>query len=272
MINKLVEDTKSQLINKQKSTPKGLWRFNRRNKSSVKNYVKEMNNIDMNNLFKNGIFSINIPVKGETNDYYVRISFGGFLEVIHDQLKIFNDKFDLRVIIKTLQICYNRDDVFIHCSCPDWKYRYAYWATKGRLNSGNPEIRPSNITNPDNSIGVGCKHVMLVLNNYSWLIRCASVILNYIKYMEKHQKRLFAEVIYPALFQKKYQDSYQLSIFDDNTNQLPNDKEMIDAANKQSVDDTRFKQGNKQGIRFASNNNNNDNNQIELEIKDNQNN
>ena len=41
MITKLVEDTKNQLISKQKSAPKGLWRFNRRNNSKVKNYVKE---------------------------------------------------------------------------------------------------------------------------------------------------------------------------------------------------------------------------------------
>lgn len=267
MITKLVEDTKNQLISKQKSAPKGLWRFNRRNNSKVKNYVREMNNIDMNNLFKNGIFSINIPVKGETDDYFVRISFGGFLEVLHDQLKRFNNELDLRVIIKTLQICYNRDDVFIHCSCPDWQYRYSYWATKGKLNSGNPEIRPSNITNPNNNIGVGCKHVMLVLNNYSWLIRCASVIWNYIKFMEKNQKRLFAEVIYPAIFQKKYEYSYQLSIFDKDNTQLPSDKDTIDTANKQGADDTRFKKGNTQGVRFASNGAKDDN-QIKMNIDD----
>jgi len=35
--------------------------------------------------------------------------------------------------------------------------------------AGEMETRPSNITNPDDTKGRGCKHVQAVLTNNSWL-------------------------------------------------------------------------------------------------------
>ena len=101
-------------------------------------------------------------------------------------------------------IGFNKADVFISCTCSDFKYRFQYYATVNDLNSGTPETRPSDITNPDDSLGSGCKHILLVLNNTSWILRVARVINNYIKYMEKHYSKLYTEVMYPAIFGKDY--------------------------------------------------------------------
>ena len=79
-------------------------------------------------------------------------------------------------------------------------------ATKDDTNSGEPENIPARIRNPQDNKGSGCKHTLLVLSNSAWLIKCASVINNYIKYMEKHEKKLYQTIIYPAIYQKEYEE------------------------------------------------------------------
>ena len=80
----LNEDKRQALIQKSKSSAKGKWRFDRRNNSKVASVVKSFNSIDMNKLFKEDILTVNIPVQGETDNYIVRITFGGFLEILRD--------------------------------------------------------------------------------------------------------------------------------------------------------------------------------------------
>lgn len=126
--NKLLEDTRKELISKSKHADnyvpwnqhKGRNRYQRRTKSRVANSVREFNSIDMNNLFKMGILTVNINVHGETDNYLVRISFGGFNEILRDFIEKNNGNLDLRCIIRTLAIGFERDDIYIHCSCPDW--------------------------------------------------------------------------------------------------------------------------------------------------------
>ncbi len=249
----LNEDSRASLLTKSKHSKKGMQRFKRRVKSRVANTVKQYNSIDMNKLFKQDILTVDIHVKGETDDYEVKISFGGFLELLKDQLEKQDGVLNLKAITRALVNGFNRDDVYIHCSCPDWQYRYAYYATVNQLNSGDEEHRPSNITNPDDKLGSGCKHVLLVLSNTSWILKVASTIYNYINYMEKHYQRLYADIIYPAVYGKKYEEPVQLDLFtDDDT--LDTEKDTIDASNKYAADKNKFKQGNTQGVRFAPKN------------------
>ena len=219
----------------------------------------------MNKLFKDNILTVNISVKGETDDYTVKISFGGFLDILRDLLGDDANNLNLRNITRALVTGFNKDDVYIFCSCPDFHYRFGYWATRNKLNSGEAEDRPSDITNPDDSLGSGCKHILLVLSNNSWLMKVASVINNYIKYMEKHYQKLYADIIYPAIFGKDYEEPVQLSIDDiDSADNLHTDTDTLDKANTYGQDRTRFQKGNTQGIRFASNNSS-DENQLEFD-------
>lgn len=268
-MNRLYEDNRRKLISKSKSSQKGRERFNKRNKSKVANTVKAMNSIDMNKLFKDDILTVNIPVHGETDDYVVRMTFGGFLAILRDQIGD-KDTIDFRDISRAAIIGFNKDDVFINCTCPDWQYRFAYYATRNDINSGAPETRPSDITNPDDSLGSACKHVLLVLNNTSWIIRVARVISNYIKYMEKHYQKLYADIIYPAVFGRAYQEPVQLSFDDiDSTDELAtdNDTDTLDKANKYNQDRTKFQKGNTKGVRFASNEEEDDS-QLKLDVED----
>jgi hypothetical protein len=247
----LNEDSRSKLLTKSKQSKKGMQRFKRRVKSRVANTVKQYNSIDMNKLFKQDILTVDIHVNGETDDYEVKISFGGFLMILKDQLEKQEGKFNLKAVTRALVIGFNKDDVYIHCSCPDWKYRYAYYATRNQLNSGAPENRPSNITNPNDTLGSGCKHVLLVLSNTSWILKVASTIFNYVNYMEKHYNKLYADIIYPAIYGKKYEEPVQMDMFSSD-DELDSTTDTIDASNKYAADKNKFKKGNTDGIRFAS--------------------
>lgn len=122
--------------------------------------------------------------------------------------------------------------VVLH-NCPDFAYTQAYYMTRDGMNSGQPENRPSDITNPNDTKGAGCKHIQLVLNNTSWVMKVASVIKNYISYIEKHYPKLYADVIYPALYNRDYEEPVQLSMEDEIEDQEQDETQAdIDAANE----------------------------------------
>ena len=269
---KLNEDTRKTLINKGKrgANYKGTWakgknRYQRRVHSRVLNSVKEFNEIDMNKLFKDNVLSVFVKVHGETDDYLVGISFGGFCEILNDQLKE-DEEVSLRHIVKALMIGINKSDVFIRCNCPDFYYRFGFQDSVHNIIMGQKETRPSNITNPDNTLGSGCKHVLLVLNNTTWVLKCASVINNYINYMKTHYEKLYANVIYPAIYKKKYEEPVQTNLDDTEDDELATSEQDIDVSNEYGRTRTQFKKGNKQGIRFAKSKKDPD--QIDLIIDD----
>jgi hypothetical protein len=81
--------------------------------------------------------------------------------------------------------------------------------------------------------------------------------------MEKHYKKLYADIIYPAIFGTEYEEPVQLSIDDmDNDGTLTTDKDTLDRANIYNKERTKFQKGNTQGIRFAPKD---DENQITFE-------
>lgn len=245
-MSKLVEDRRNALMAQgrrgEKEKGSGKSRYEMRLNSRVATTVKEFNSIDMESLFVHNILTVNVPVVGETDRYLVRIKFGGFLDLLRTQIERNGGKLNLRAITRALVDAFNREDVYISCSCPDWKFRGNFWGTVKKINSGPPERRPSKITNPHNNLGPGCKHIMLVLSNNAWLMKVASVINNYIFYMEKHRKKEYADIMYPAIYGKKYEEPIQLSMDDNDT--LVSDSDTLDVANREGGARGRFTAGN----------------------------
>lgn len=359
----------------------------------------------MNNLFKKGIFTVIIPVRGETDNYEVTIRFEGVVDELHKQMRTYKD-FDIKTVMKTLTGCFDRQNVFMHCSCPDfcleentkirllnndiktikeikemydngeeiWVYsideqgnpkhgkvnevwvsgyahdmikvtldngesiittpnhrymlrdgryeeaqnlivgqslmplhfgtlesahektsndvltiekihydeeipvydvsvdkynnfyvdagavlhncyRFAYWSTKNKYNSG--PLQPSNgkwIRNPHDKLGACCKHGLLVLSNNSWILLCARVIFNYVEWMKEHKEQMYAEQIYPVIYEKEYEDPYQTDIL--NKDELDSDEEEIKQMQKHKGRDEkgRFNREQEKGQFKKSNN------------------
>lgn len=242
----LLELNRAQLIDKSKKsdnykdTSKGRNRWERRNHSKISTKVAQYNKIDMNDLFKNDELKVGIEVAGETDNYTVLIRYNGVLKEIQDQIKRNNNKLEFKCILIALQRVFNAGNVFVSCSCPDWKYRQAFHASKGGYNSGAVELRASDITNPKDSKGAGCKHVNLVLGNVDWVMKVTSVINNYIHYMEEHYQRKYADLIFPKIFGIPYEKAVQLDLLDtsDNLQAEPSD---IALSNRYGRERTRFR-------------------------------
>lgn len=237
----IYEDSRSQLISKgkfgEREKTDNKTRYEKRVKSKFANNVRNYNKIDMNKLFKENILTVNIDVHGETDDYITTISFGGFLDNLKDYLEKSNNVLDLRVITRALIQTFNSDNVYLRCECPDFYYRFGYWCSKTDIITGEKQNIPSNITNPHNKLGPGCKHLMLVLSNTGWIIKVASVLNNYIHYMEKYRQQQYADIIYPAIYGKKYEKDVQTNVFGD---EAESDEETLNKSNEEGRVRGRF--------------------------------
>lgn len=204
-MNRLNEKTKSQLIDKSKKADivkkYKTTRWERRKKQTLSPMQKDYNKVDMDSLFKGRRFSFTIKVIGETDTYYVKLSWDDLLDYIKQKMKLFK-KFDWKTVYTALVKSIGDKDIYISCSCPDWQYRFAYQATQGDYNSGPVEVRASDITNPNDSKGAGCKHVLAALDDWDPLMKLAICIDNYVKYIQKSKPNLYKEIIEPTLYDK----------------------------------------------------------------------
>jgi len=276
MINKLILDEASRrdLIDKGKrgdrysplNQRKGRNRFERRTQSRIYNNVAQYNSIDMNSFFKHDVLLVGIKVIGETDEYITKIKFNGLLEEIAKEVKRNKNKLEFKVILSSMITVFNAQDVFVSCTCEDWQYRQAYWATRKNYNSGPAETRVSDITNPSDSKGSGCKHVMLVISNMDWLLKVTSVINNYINYARKSMQRLYADYIFPKIYDMKYDRAVQLDLFD--TDDFDSSPFTLDDINKIARTSGQFKTGNQYRFQKQQKPGQEDENALELEFSE----
>jgi len=134
--------------------------------------------IGFDSLLKKDEFVINVPV----GDYICTIAFKGLMKQIKEVLKKQpKPNFTLQTVIKAITRAIDAEDILVDCTCPDFIYRFAYWATKFGYKYGKPENRPAKITNPDDKLGAMCKHLTALLSNKKWLVKVASVINEFVK-------------------------------------------------------------------------------------------
>ena len=86
--------------------------------------------------------------------------------------------------------------------------------------------------------------------------------------MEQHYQKMYADIIYPAIYGKAYEEPVQLSIDDEDELIDDNDTDTLDAANKYNQERTKFQKGNEKGIRFAAKDPEPDEDQLEIENED----
>ena len=205
----LLEDTRNMLVNKSrgagtyKDTSRGKNRFERKKYSSVGKTVKQYNKIDMNKLFKEDILEVSIPVVGEKDSYTVSVKMEGVIKEIANNIKNNKNQLEYRTIIQALTKVFNSSNIWVKCTCPDYKYRFAHWNIINNVSVDDTSKDPGpgkGIANPNDDKGRGCKHILLVLANGDWLMKVASVINNYIHYAEEKLRQPFLKLIFPKLY------------------------------------------------------------------------
>lgn len=236
----LVEDTRVTLVSKSKNVGpykdkmRGKNRFERKKHSQLAKTVKQYNKIDMDKFFKQDILEVSVPVIGETSEYTVKIRFEGVVAEIARNIKSNKNQLEFKTVVQSLTKVFNTANIFVKCSCPDYKYRFAHWNIINRVSVDDTASDPGpgkGIRNPHDQLGRGCKHVLLVLANGDWVMKVASVINNYINYAEKNLQKPFLKFIFPKLYGMPADEMVENNLIDDEK-YLNSSEGLIDAINE----------------------------------------
>jgi hypothetical protein len=250
-LNLLFEDNRNSLIAQSrnagtyKNQERGKNRFERKKYSKIANAVKNYNQIDMNSLFKQDILQVNIPVVGENDEYIVTIKLEGIVGEMQKNIKNNNNKLEFRTIIQSITKVFNTSDVYIKCSCPDAKYRFAHWNIIKNVSTDDSASDPGpgkGIANPNDDMGRGCKHMLLVLSNGDWMMKVASVINNYCHFLSEKKPEAFLKLVFPKLYGVPADEAEQNDIVEDNED-LETGKDLIDVINDWAKNRGKFKKG-----------------------------
>ena len=161
----LLEKGRNDILNKTRRESPGRWkrRQNYKDFRFIKADIKDLDDKDR------------VVVTFEVGDYTVIISFNNILlnlrEVVKQDPKHMV-KFDW--VLRACNRAIDQSDIYVNCQCKDFKYRYAYVASKNSYKYGKKELRPADIRNPNDNIGGACKHILSVLSNKNWMTRVAT--------------------------------------------------------------------------------------------------
>lgn len=181
------EVTRLDILQKSKTKTK-LNRYSRRmgvqNVSILRIGILELLYLDQPDL--DVYFDIN-------DNYRVSIRFVNFMDGVRSLYSQFSDRVTkeggifvsktMREIVSvSLDNALTYDDIRVDCSCPDFKYRFAYVAYINDYNfSTPPQTIPALVRNPNNN-GSACKHVIKVLSRPSlWKQKVVTGVMNVIK-------------------------------------------------------------------------------------------
>jgi len=247
----LLEDTRTLLVSKSRSAGpythdiRGKNRFERKRFSQIAKTVKQYNQIDMNKFFKEDMLIVHIPVVGETDNYTVSIRMDGVVAEIAKNIKNNKNQLEYRTIIQSLTRIFNSANIYVKCTCDDYKYNFAHWNIINNVSVDDTASDPGpgkGIRNPDDKKGRGCKHVLLVLANGDWLLKVSSVINNYIHYAEEHLQKPFLKVIFPKLYGIPADEMVDKDIIDDDK-YLDSTTGLIDAINEYGKNRGKYQPG-----------------------------
>lgn len=247
----LLEDTRTMLVSKSRSvgpykdTSRGKNRFERKKYSQVAKTVKQYNKIDMNKLFKEDILEVSIPVVGEKDSYTVSVKMEGVVKEIAANIKNNKNQLEYRTIVQSITKIFNSSNIWVKCTCPDYKYRFAHWNIVNNVSVDDSASDPGpgrGIVNPKDDKGRGCKHVLLVLANGDWLMKVASVINNYIHYAEEKLQKPFLKLIFPKLYGYPAEEMVEQGLID-TEEYLDSTTGLIDAINDYGKNRGKYKAG-----------------------------
>lgn len=137
-------------------------------------------NIDIKTLLRTGQLVIQIQQQGQ-DKYICTIAYDGFLDELKQAVQKQDKPYvNLNTIITVMRKSIDNADVYVNCTCPDFTYRFAYWATKYGYKFGRPQNTPPkyNKTNMYDNNGAVCKHILGAIREKDKIAVKASTVLN----------------------------------------------------------------------------------------------
>lgn len=158
---------------------------------SISNYAL-FKKIDLNYLFTTGHLWVYLEVNGKTDKYTCVIKFKNFLKNL--AIKLQDENLTYNTILFALRVSLDKEDLFLHCNCPDYIYRQNFWANKNKY-WAKTEKRPSGKTNPLDTKGSMCKHLSWLLTDTSWLGELSKFLFNYLKTLKQKNEKGYETII-----------------------------------------------------------------------------
>lgn len=158
----LNEMKRTEFLKKSKHDP----RMERRRKYLRRKY--NIVSVDKSEMVNYGHCKFTI----EVGDYEIIVFIHKFLKtlrVYHNLTGGWGTPFKYDLLRSVLPKIVDESNLKVHCSCPDFKYRFAYWASKHGYKASYYEMRPAKIRNPKDSLGSACKHVLAIMSNKEWV-------------------------------------------------------------------------------------------------------
>ena len=93
-----------------------------------------------------------------------------WVQMCAEQSTSTKNQINSKVVTQAIMNSIDGMDILVNCSCPDWKYRFAYMATQLGYKYGEPQNERNKYhkTNKEN-YGALCKHLTALLSNKRWL-------------------------------------------------------------------------------------------------------
>ena len=175
----LNEYTRKRLLDKaKKDTPD---RFARRTDSGDDWKIERVGLLELS-------VSDDLYIYFKVHDYRLSLRIIGYKPVL---MKYLSGKFKgdvTKIIKKSLDHSLRYNHIQLSCECPDFRYRYAFMATKLGNGFETNETRPANKTNPSNKGGL-CKHSIKILNLPSkWIPKVVPHIRGFIKTIDREEE------------------------------------------------------------------------------------
>lgn len=168
--NKLEEVSRNDMLAKAKSQT--ITRYNKA--PGYKGF--SIVDIDTTSVFTTNSLRVTCRV----GDYWDTVEMENILYWIQVEAeKNTNHQINTKGITAAIMNSIDGMDIKVDCTCPDFKYRFAYMATKLGYKYGKPENREAKITNP-NDYGSICKHLISMLSNKKWLQQVTSTVMDFI--------------------------------------------------------------------------------------------
>lgn len=144
--------------------------------------AKDFDSVDFEELFNNDTFTW----RSRVGDYIVTISFEGPFSNLYQIVGSWSGKnrwkrIDLKTLTKCLSKALDEEDLYVDCTCSDFIYRFAFWATQSGMKYGVQQNRPPKVRNVKNNKGYVCKHILSVLYGKRFVPGAAKAWLQYIQ-------------------------------------------------------------------------------------------
>jgi hypothetical protein len=237
--------TQSRNVGVYKDQSRGKTRFERKKYSKIANAVKNYNEINMNDFWKSDILQVNIPVVGETDEYTVTIKLEGVVAEIQKNIKNNGNKLEFRTVIQSLTKIFNTSDVWVKCTCDDFKYRFAHHLIVNGMSVDDSSKDPGpgkGISNPNDDKGRGCKHILQCLANGNWMMKVASVIMNYCHFLSEKKPDAFLKLVFPKIYGVPAEEAAENDLVENNED-LETGKDLIDVVNEWAKNRGKIKKG-----------------------------